>query len=326
MPLYETDSAKHTMTEIKSSSFVTENVLERKDLQPLLRDALEVIDPDILLLAEEFDRFQDANRRVDLLALDKKGNLVVIELKRVADGNHMELQAVRYAAMLSDLDMDQVIGIYATHNKKDAAVASQEIRQFLDPDVEISNVPRIVLVAPGFPKEVATTVLWLNTAGLDIRCIKVELYVLQGQRYLDLEQVIPLPVAADYQFKIRAKTDAIQKSATSKRLPDSVRVLVNAGTLKPGDRIHMLRSPKRDIDIKDIASELKGAEFTDGIAFKWDKDQKEYTSISALTKAICENLGGSVISINGAEYWALEGEKETLSVKGKNLLLGEISE
>ena len=180
-----------------------------------------------------------------MLALDKKGSLVVIELKRVADGNHMELQAVRYAAMLSDLDMEDIIGIYAVYSDKDEATASREIKQFLESDLEISNTPRIVLVAPGFSKEITTTVLWLNTAGLDIQCIKVELYVLQ-QRYLDLEQVIPLPAAADYQFKIRAKTNAIQESATRKRLPDSIRVLVDAGMLKPGDRIHMLRTSPRD--------------------------------------------------------------------------------
>jgi hypothetical protein len=45
--------------------------------------------------AEEYGLFEDSRRRMDLLALDHTGTLVVIELKRTDDGGHMELQALR---------------------------------------------------------------------------------------------------------------------------------------------------------------------------------------------------------------------------------------
>ncbi|WCN83850.1 hypothetical protein [Micromonospora sp. LH3U1] len=37
-------------------------------------------------MAEEFGNWEDARRRVDLLAVEKAGHLVVIELKRTDDG------------------------------------------------------------------------------------------------------------------------------------------------------------------------------------------------------------------------------------------------
>ncbi len=37
---------------------------------------------------------------------------MVIELKRSEDGGHMELQAIRYAAMVSALTFDQVLEIF----------------------------------------------------------------------------------------------------------------------------------------------------------------------------------------------------------------------
>jgi hypothetical protein len=40
-------------------------------------------------------------------------SLVVVELKRTDDGGHMELQAVRYAAMVSSMTFDQLVGAHA---------------------------------------------------------------------------------------------------------------------------------------------------------------------------------------------------------------------
>ena len=74
---------------------------ERRDLQRLLRENVEVIAPETLVIAEEFGDWEDSRRRIDLLAVDKAANLVVIELKRTEDGGHMDLQSIRYASMVS---------------------------------------------------------------------------------------------------------------------------------------------------------------------------------------------------------------------------------
>src|SRR4051812_6767177 len=98
------------------TSFSTELIKERQDLQRLLRKQLSLLGDDLLFVAEEYAAFQDSKRRVDLLAVDKTGRLVVIELKRTDDGGHMELQALRYAAMVSTMTFDQLVSTYADNN------------------------------------------------------------------------------------------------------------------------------------------------------------------------------------------------------------------
>src|SRR3712207_7624653 len=54
-------------------------------------------------------RSLDSKRRIDLLALDQSGHLVVIELKRTDDGGHMELQALRSEEHTSELQSRQYL-------------------------------------------------------------------------------------------------------------------------------------------------------------------------------------------------------------------------
>src|SRR5205809_7753253 len=126
MALYEI--AKDAINPVTGTSFGLEHVRERGDLQRLLRTNIDVICPDAVVLAEEFCDWDDSRRRIDLLALDKNANLVVVELKRSEDGGHMDLQAIRYAAMVSTITFDQAVAAHAGYlgalGKADDARAS----------------------------------------------------------------------------------------------------------------------------------------------------------------------------------------------------------
>lgn len=46
------------------------------------------------------------------MGVDDNANLVVIELKRDDDGGHMELQAIRYAAMVSGMTFSRAVDVF----------------------------------------------------------------------------------------------------------------------------------------------------------------------------------------------------------------------
>ena len=100
---------KEALVPLTATQLAAENILERQDLQRLLRDQIQILDPDLMVISEEFNQWADSSRRIDLLCIDKEANLVVIELKRSDGGGHMELQAIRYAAMISGLTFGQLV-------------------------------------------------------------------------------------------------------------------------------------------------------------------------------------------------------------------------
>lgn len=221
MPIYKIESGK--LMAMERTTFAWQGLRERRDMQSMLKERIEVISPDTLIVAEEFGEWEDSRRRIDLLGIDRNANLVVVELKRTEDGGHMELQAIRYAAMVSTLTFEKLVPIYAKFLadnglKKDATESLLEFLDWNEPDEEqFGQSVKIVLASAEFSRELTTAVMWLNEYGLDIRCVRMHPYVDGDHTYLDVQPVIPIPEVADYQVRIREKKQKERESRETAR-------------------------------------------------------------------------------------------------------------
>ena len=212
MPLYRWND--DNLEPVPPTTFEAEGLQERTDLQRLLRDQPDVLEEGLFIVAEEFSNWQDSSRSIDLLALDAEGNLVVIELKRTQTGDHSELQAIRYAAMVSNMTLEQVVESHRDYLAKrgvdeDARVqvlSHLEVSDEADAKIYAER-PRILLASAGFSTELTTSVLWLRDGGMNISCIKLQLYQSGDGLLLDTSQVIPLPEATDYLVKVRENSE-----------------------------------------------------------------------------------------------------------------------
>ncbi len=234
MPIY--DLKQDSIIPLPTATFADLGISERNDLQRILRDNVEVIAPDTLVIYEEFGSWEDSRRRIDLLAVDKQANLVVIELKRTEDGGHMELQALRYAAMISTMTFERTVEIYAEYLKKreseiDAASSLMEFLGWDEPDEEqFAGDVRIVLASAEFSKELTTAVLWLCDRDIDIRCVRLRPYGTPDRIQLDVQQVIPLPEAEDYQIRVREKRHRERETRRNNRDYTKFNVTVDGTT------------------------------------------------------------------------------------------------
>ena len=238
MPIYEI--ADDEIKTVPRTTFSESGLKEREDLQRLLKHQIDIIAPDTLVVAEEFGEWEESRRRIDLLGIDKEANIVVIELKRTEDGGHMELQAVRYAAMVSTLTFERLVDIYADYLKANGSdlEAEASILEFLGWDEkeedEFAQEVKIVLASAEFSRELTTTVMWLNDYGLSIRCVRMHPYENDGKVLLDVQSVIPIPEIEDYQVKIREKRQKERASRSGGRDTSRYSIHYN-GQLVHGD-------------------------------------------------------------------------------------------
>lgn len=300
------------------SAGVKENVL--RDLLVLHLGQLDT-ERKLMVLACEYTNWSDASRFIDVLAIDEDQNLVVVELKRTKDGGHAELQALRYAAMLSTHTFDHVVDALLGHRRKTDQEATRDKAQadlleffgLLDAsEVKLSEMPRIMLISQGYSVEITTTVLWLrNHTDIDISCHTVALYPYGDKFALYFDLLLPLPEQTSYLVKVRNKNIAEAKQAeTIKRQQRTCQILEDQQQLKPNDELYLVKLPRPKMQITDELQ--KQATYLGQGKVRWAFDQKTYT-LSLLTTTLCDLHGMPVKAIQGPAHWGKKGTQLSLA-------------
>ncbi len=208
--MYILDSENKSLIKAEKCTFKSLNLKERQDLQEWIAKEPSSLGEELLIIQKEFDGFADTRERLDLLALDKKGNLVIIENKLDDSGKDVTWQAIKYASYCSTLSKQQVIEIFQKYLGPQSK-ATEALSDFFDgkeiDDIEINkgNSQRIILVAANFHKEVTSSVLWLQNFKLLIKCVKVTPYKYGDQIMMEFDQIIPIEDTEELQIKIANK-------------------------------------------------------------------------------------------------------------------------
>lgn len=209
---------------VKTKKFSELGFGERKHLQEWLAHQPDALGEELLIIQKEFDGFDETKERLDLLALDRDGNLVIIENKLDDSGRDVVWQALKYASYCATLTKAQIVEIYQQHLNKyishgeaDLPDATSLICEFLEAaeldevKLNLGNSQRLMLVAANFRKEVTSTALWLLGQGINIQCFKVTPFLLDEQLLINIDQIIPTPEAKELMIGISAK-EAEEKS------------------------------------------------------------------------------------------------------------------
>ena len=175
--MYQINRNANDIVHLKECLFSELGFREREHLQEWIAKNPDVLGEELLIIQKEFDGFSETNERLDLLALDKSGNLVVIENKLDDSGRDVVWQALKYASYCSTLSTSQIVNIYQKFLDQNAhdEEATSLIADFLEAEDFNSVVlnrddQRIMFVANHYRKEVTSTVLWLLDHDVNIQC------------------------------------------------------------------------------------------------------------------------------------------------------------
>src|SRR5215208_4536741 len=216
--LFLVDPTAKTASPVEPERFSDLGFRERYDIQEWILAAPQILGEELLIVTSEFDQFDRTSERLDVLALDRRGKLVVVELKRSAVGTMADLQALRYAAYCSTMSLDDIAELHAGHLRGRGEETSKEdareaILEFVDHTEfeELDDKPRIILAAEEFPPEIMATVLWLRTFGVEMSCVRLRPHRVVGNLVVDSALLIPLPEAEDFLIR-RERKDSEQNT------------------------------------------------------------------------------------------------------------------
>lgn len=221
--MFTVNQQTNRISPIKTKRFSELGFTERKHLQEWLVHQPDALGEELLIIQKEFEGFDDTRERLDLLALDKDGHLVIIENKLDDSGRDVVWQVLKYASYCASLTKGQIVEIYQQYldryelvtsevDKLNIPVSAEErICEFLgapaldEAKMNQGHSQRVMLVAANFRKEVTSTALWLLGQGISIQCFKVTPYALAEQLLINIDQIIPIPEAKELTIGIKAK-------------------------------------------------------------------------------------------------------------------------
>ena len=203
--LFRVDPESRESKRIEEVDFRQLGFQERRDIQEWVAANPGILGEDLLIIGKEFSGFDRTNERLDLLAVDSDGRLVVIELKRDDTGANAHWQAIKYASYLQHATAEQIAGMLADYKKVSQENALEELVQHLGGDDlnALNNDQRIVLASHRFAPEVTSAALWLNSKVPSedlITCVTMTPYrdANTGSLYLQATTIIPVPGVEDY--------------------------------------------------------------------------------------------------------------------------------
>lgn len=326
--IFSVDQDAEVLEHLPEQELANLHILERDDLEEWAIEEPRILGEDLLVITSEFSKFEDLYDRLDIMALDPTGKLVVVELKRDKADRTTDLQAIKYASYCATLTAEQIQQEYRefwSDRDSDQLTPEDVAETFIDflhedalgdvtttddgwANFELDDKPRILLAAGSFGKEVSSPVMWLiNEYGMDITCTRIEAHEHEGRVLLNSQQVIPVPEAEEYMTKRREKQE--QQESSSRRqwaLP----VLLERGVLVPGDIVvfdesRVPEDADRDWDPDDEFFQARVTGDTgqqDNV--EWLHDNQTY-SFTGLSKELLHHLTGEGREkrLNGYKYW-----------------------
>jgi hypothetical protein len=197
--MFEIDRERNRLHPLERRALSDLGVRERNDLQEWLAARPDVFGEELLIIQKEFEGFPHSRERLDLLALDKSGRLVVIENKLGECTREIFGQAVPYAAYASRLTADAITEEYGKYlrlagqtgdpDERIAAFLGLGQHAGLEPNADAT--PRIFLVASDFTAGVLLTAEWLGRRGVPIECFKISALTRGDDQFLQCNRVSP---------------------------------------------------------------------------------------------------------------------------------------
>lgn len=186
--LFKVNTKENKLEAIRKTWKVTELELERYILTTQDNNKLisqqGVFNEELLIINNQV-RTRD-NKRADLLAIDKMGNAVIIELKRDEGSLGVETQALQYLADFSRYKGSRFLEQFAkTQDKK------EDILGFVGDNCEekdLNSSSRIILIAQNFDTTLYSMGEWLCSKGVGFKCIQYIPLDVNGERFIEFAQ------------------------------------------------------------------------------------------------------------------------------------------
>ena len=232
--LFRVNPTNQESEKIEEVDFADLGLRERRDIQEWVAAHPGILGDDLLIIGKEFSDFDGTSERLDLLAVDADGKLVIIELKRDDSGTDAHWQAIKYASYLRRASPERIVSMLASYDEEmSEADAEIKLLEHIGSDNldALNSDQRIILASHRFAPEVTSAVIWLNEKTQDkdlITCIQLTPHQDTKTKtlYIQSNTIIPVPNVEEYTIQVSNSPDGDTSVIIPFRFDISMKALV----------------------------------------------------------------------------------------------------
>ena len=185
---------------VKETKFKDEKMLE-EHLEDWIAERPQLLGEPLLIFGRQV-LIPDTKDRLDLLAVDPQGMIVVIELKRGQIKDPVDIQSLRYASYLAKWRFEDFENVARNFFGKvgDPEFNFNDIFESFCTESGVDEIPdlnkdqRIIIVGSSVRDKLGSVALWLRDHNVDIKLIEVAAYKEGDAVLIEPSTIIPMSV------------------------------------------------------------------------------------------------------------------------------------
>ncbi|MCK4830521.1 DUF91 domain-containing protein [bacterium] len=160
------------------------------ELEEIIESNIGILNPDWMIIGRQV--LTDFNKRIDLLAIDSNGNLVVIELKKNRTTRDVVAQAIDYASWIKKVTNNEIENVFRSYQKnylkkKETITLANSLYSKYNVEYqedEINTSHQIIIVASELDSHTERIINYLSESEIPINIVFFKIFSVNGKRVL----------------------------------------------------------------------------------------------------------------------------------------------
>jgi len=235
--MFKINMATKQLTKLTPLSLGRVGLRDHFEVREWIAQTPAILDEDLSILAKGL--ILPSCQRLDLLAVDRHANLVIVIVQRDGLLGLKDVDAIKLASWVSNLTPGDIFSLYAEKLGADSSYARARIEAFIATDIEkLNQHQRMIVVADRFPAEMISLVQWWRDSyRLDLKCVLLRLFFERGGELFITSDTVLVPPQAkgftkptqhSHREAWRSDTASYSRRAGTFEQPEHVRRLHNA--------------------------------------------------------------------------------------------------
>lgn len=196
----EVASGELKLLEAEAARWLTK---EELDLQRLMSSHIQdfIYSNDLLTIFNERPRQEEP----DILAIDRNGDLYILELKRWSSDRENLLQVLRYGQLYGSSNYDELNELFQKYSKSNAELLEIHKQYFDLPDdkalrkSDFNMHQHFLIVTNGLDQNTVDAIRYWKNNGLSIDAIIYWVFEINGEHYIEFNMYFPIEGYLEYE-------------------------------------------------------------------------------------------------------------------------------